>query len=112
MRLFFALCAAMFIALTAVAGAAPPSDAPNDPDLHAWFQSLKSPSGMSCCSEADCRYVVDRIGSTGYQAFFDNKWIDIPNEIVVRRDNPTGQAVLCATQDHSYLYCFVPGFES
>jgi hypothetical protein len=100
------------LVLTAgVAMAKPPQNA--DPTLAPWFQSLRQPStGISCCSLADCRQVDYRIGSQGYEAFADNRWVTVPSDKVLQRtDNPTGRGVLCRTPGGDIL-CFVAAAET
>ena len=98
--------------ICAVLAYAAPPPGTLDPAISAWFQSLRQPSnGISCCSEADCRVVEYRTSGAHYQAWVKDSWIDVPDEIVLHKDNPTGGAVLCATDDLTLLYCFVPGNE-
>lgn len=86
--------------------AAPPPGTDPDSATAQWFQSLKQPgNGISCCSLADCRPVEYRIGATGYQVLIDAVWVDVPPEKVLRRENPTGEAIAC--RSGSVLFCFV-----
>jgi hypothetical protein len=44
-----------------------------------------------------------------HEAFVQGAWLPVPEEkIVHRRDNPTGQAILCWHPDLGIM-CFVPG---
>ena len=109
-RLILAL--AVFLTLASAAIAAPPENA--DPSLGPWFQSLRQPgTGMSCCSEADCRMVEAGSDEKGWYVMVENKRrLYVPPEVVLVHDNPTGSAVLCASSGFTVIYCFVPPFES
>ena len=101
-------------ALSLVAGAAfarPPANA--DPALGPWFHSLMQPgTGISCCSEADCRRTDFRINGDHYEAMIQGIWQKVPNETVLKRaDNPTGTAVVCWTPTLGIM-CFVRGPET
>jgi hypothetical protein len=103
--LFFGL-----LALPASSRAEPPPDA--SPAWSPWFNSLRDPhTGMSCCSEADCRRTTARIRDGHYEAFIDNRWVAIPPEKVLDHEtNPTGEAVVCWSPVAGIL-CFVRGPE-
>jgi hypothetical protein len=106
-----------------VLGAPPPGA---DESLAPWFQSLMVPPGngaMSntpCCSLADCRNAQYRATATGYEAFIDRKtfgsdapdaWLPVPGvRVLHRKDNPTGEAVICWYQGE--IRCFVAGLET
>ena len=97
-----------------VAPAAPPDGAdPNSP-VGQWFQSLKQPgSGASCCSIADCRPVDDRLGSDGYEARLDDKWVKVPDQRVLHgQSNPTARAIVCRSPISGAILCFVPASEA
>jgi len=105
-----ALLMLMVFSLASVTRAAPPPDA--NPDWAPWFQSLERPDvGGSCCSIADCRRVQSRLTTVGYEVLLDDRWIPVPGKRVVqRRENPTGEAVVCA-RGH-VIICFVPAPET
>jgi hypothetical protein len=87
-----------------------------------WFQSLKAPSGMSCCSVADCHATEARADDQGnWQALVprnvrDNTpiWIDGPAIAVLASPRSIdGRAYICLSpnsdNEHSpVVYCFVP----
>lgn len=77
-----------------------------------WFRSLRDASGQSCCDLSDCRRTRARAGSDGYQAQTpDGTWTDVPADKVLRRDNPTGEPVMCWLPSRGVI-CFVPGIEA
>ena len=100
---------ALAIALLAglVLAAAPAGTDPNSPTA-AWFRSLKTPEGGSCCSLADCRATqIAPDGAGGLVAFLDAYgWVAIPPDKIQRReDNPTHHAVVCSAG--RTIYCVV-----
>ena len=99
------------------ARAAPPEHA--DPTLAPWFKSLRRPqTNQPCCDVADCRTVEYRTLGNRFQAFIGQEfprwtnpprqWVDVPDENVLhRRDNPTGEGVACWFQGQ--VVCFIEG---
>ncbi len=97
------------LALCTTAAFAHPPEHP-DPALAPWFHSLLQPgTGISCCSEADCRRTDYRIEDDHYEARINGEWRPVPPQAVLKRtDNPTGQAVVCYTPTLGIM-CFVRG---
>jgi len=96
------------VALSAapVFAAPPPWSDPNSA-MARWFESLTIPgTDISCCSAADCRPHEYRIAADYYQIKIDDKWIDVPPQRVLRRENPTGEAIACIY--HGAILCFDP----
>ncbi len=125
-RMVWAVPAAVLCGIGA--RAAPPADliAP-DPEIAAWYKSLRQPgTALPCCSVADCRTVAyRRTASGGYEALVEGTWHTVPQTMVMRHTaNPVGKAVACYTfvsgyatlpgassearQDHVEILCFVP----
>jgi len=102
--------AALVCLATAAFGRPPPNA---DPALAPWFHSLMQPgTGISCCSEADCRRTDFRIKGDHYEAMIQGVWQRVPDSSVLRRsDNPTGSAVVCWTPALGIM-CFVRGPET
>jgi hypothetical protein len=79
--------------------------------LAAWYRSLKTSGGTSCCSEADCLPVEARLANDHWEVLIGNGplpvWEIVPPEVVLTRDNPEGRAVLCRFGGR--ILCFVPG---
>src|SRR6185437_7141339 len=61
--------------------AAPPQGYdPNSPTAQ-WYRSLRLPGAtMGCCSMADCRPVEARTNGDHWEAWYDDKWIAIPDD--------------------------------
>jgi hypothetical protein len=108
---FFALLGAAVLAF-----ARPPPG--SDGSLAPWFQSLAQPdTGYPCCSVADCRTVQYRAVADHFEAFIDQRtfgtdapdaWIRVPPwNVLHRRDNPTGEGVVCWYNGE--IRCFVEG---
>lgn len=74
--------------------AAPPPGA--NPAWGEWFRSLKSPiTGMSCCDLSDGRTTSARPTADGWEAQTPlGEWVKVPNAVILRVFNPTGQPVL------------------
>jgi hypothetical protein len=103
------LCGVIALGATLHPGhAKPPPGA--DGTLSAWFQSLEDPeTTLSCCDEADCRPVEDRIAPAGYEVMLRGIWVAVPEGKVIHgRANPVGRAVLCWSATFGIM-CFVPG---
>lgn len=92
------------------------------PDLNHWFEELHSSKGP-CCSDADGALVKDADwdtikGSDGiahYRVRIEGKWIDVPDEAVVREPNLYGQTIVWGSRswyqnDSTWIIrCFIPG---
>lgn len=105
--------------LISAAQARPPAGAdPNSP-LGQWYNSLRQPQdGISCCSLADCRPVEMQLGKDHYWIFVGrqftagpNKWMQVPDNVILHVPNNAGQPVACWSPE-SGLLCFVPGPET
>jgi hypothetical protein len=110
------------LVLFALLGAAVPASARpppgSDGSLAPWFQSLAQPyTGYPCCSVADCRTVQYRAVADHFEAFIDRRtfgadapddWVPVPpSNVLHRKDNPTGEAVVCWYNGE--IRCFVEG---
>lgn len=87
----------VFAAVTAFAE--PPAGMHPSPQMHQWFESLRSPAGMSCCGVADCRFLDvkrDSKSDSGFDVRIGDEWVRVPQRVVnLRTDNPTGRFVTC-----------------
>lgn len=96
-----------------------------NPDLKAWFESLRSGKGP-CCSDADGSAISDsdwetkdghyrvRVPRYGYLANGQQQelvWIDVPEEAVISEPNRVGRTMVWPI--YGYLgvsiRCFMPG---
>lgn len=76
-----------------------------DDSLSSWYRSLQTVSGTSCCSRTDCSPVDSKIEGDHWYARINNEWRVVPDEIILKRDNPAGDAVACVFQGE--FRCFV-----
>lgn len=102
---------ALSVAFTPIQ-AAPPEQ--TDPALSGWIDSLKQPgTGVSCCSIADCGPVEYRLGTDGYEALLEARWMRVPDNRILRGvSNPLARGVLCRSPISGTILCFVPANET
>jgi hypothetical protein len=130
---------AAFIALFLVCGTAAARDvgqipSHSDPRISTWFRTAKSPSGTSCCDEADGyrEGVAVKVPDGEPTVIFRSWWaasdgyhlsVLNPTDLSsaelfwdgpVVRDNPTGGAVVWLSRENGILLvrCFSPGPQS
>jgi hypothetical protein len=102
----------LLLATMSTMASPPPGADLNSPEAH-WVQSLQMPgTAISCCSLADCRKVDYRIEKGQLEAFIEERWVAVPKDKVVKRENPTGSAWACYRQyipviQPDDIYCFV-----
>ena len=74
-----------------------------------WFARQFNSRGEVCCTDAD-GHRIDQwdIRNGHYRAFFDGRWLDITDDIVLQGPNAVNSAVLWF--NYSNLpRCFIPG---
>jgi hypothetical protein len=92
-----------------VAGAQEHKHPPEHVQLHdRFYRTWMRPDmpHVSCCSDKDCYPTKARFVNGHWQALRreDGVWLDVPDEKVERnRDNPDGQAHLCAPPPESAM---------
>jgi len=128
-----------FVALLLVCGSAAARDvgqipSHSDPKFSTWFRTAKSPSGTSCCDEADGyrEGVAVRIAHGEPTVIFRSWWVASdgyhlslvdPEDLrsihliwdgPVVRDNPTDGAVVWLSRENGFVLvrCFSPGPQS
>jgi hypothetical protein len=96
------------------------------PDLKAWFQSLKSESGVACCDDGEAEHVEAAwdMARGGYKVFLKNpakpnesgKWFDVPDHAIVKQPNLNGVAMAWWYPFYDVdgtmtpqVRCFIPG---
>jgi hypothetical protein len=80
--------------------------------LAAWYRSLTTAEGKSCCSMRDCAPAEARIKDGGWEVLIQPyegsaRWVAVPDRTVLRRENPDGRPILCRTPN-GFIRCFVP----
>ena len=109
-------CALLLAALVSASGYARDLDgryAAQNPELHRWFESLRSGKGP-CCSDADGSAVSDVDWETAgghYRVRIDGEWIDVPDEAVITEPNRIGRTMVWPIRGYlgMSIRCFMPG---
>jgi hypothetical protein len=87
--------------------------AAQNPELHQWFEGLRSGKGP-CCSDADGSAVSDVDWETAgghYRVRIDGEWVSVPDEAVITEPNRIGRAMVWPIRGYLGLSirCFMPG---
>lgn len=86
----------------------------------AWYRSLQSRSGVSCCDESEAikieepgwRQVESDTDEPAYQVWLEGEWVNVPAIAVVKQVNRVGFAIVWPYPDGSgklAVRCFLPG---
>lgn len=87
--------------------------AATNPELHDWFEGLRSGKGP-CCSDADGSAVLDvdweSVGGH-YRVRIDGEWVPVPDEAVITEPNRIGRAMVWPIKGYLgvSIRCFMPG---
>jgi hypothetical protein len=82
-----------------------------DPKIRSWFEGVRSPHGVPCCSMSDGHSTIYDIRHDGYWVPIEGEWRQVPPESIVYTTNPTGEAVVWWVRqgvNTYYIRCFVP----
>lgn len=84
-----------------------------NPELKAWFDSLRSGRGP-CCSDADGTALSDVDWETRnghYRVRIDGQWIDVPDDAVLTGPNRVGRTMVWPMYRDGKVTprCFMPG---
>src|SRR6516165_3405059 len=60
-------------------------------DVREWFEHLRSPNGMSCCSYADGHRTGYDMRQCQYWVPIEGEWYPIPPKVVIKTANPVGE---------------------
>jgi hypothetical protein len=87
--------------------------AAQNPELHQWFEGLRSGKGP-CCSDADGSAVSDVDWETAgghYRVRIDGGWVEVPDEAVITEPNRIGRAMVWPIRGYLGISvrCFMPG---
>lgn len=85
----------MFCAVSATAAAMDRGqfkDVP--PAIRDWFENMRSPKGIACCSYADGHRTGYDIRQSQYWVPIDGEWYPVPPEAVIKTENPVGEAIV------------------
>ena len=75
---------------------------------HDIYSTWKDENGFSCCNEKDCQPTIERITQNHYEAIVGSKWIEIPNNKILKQSSPDGQPHVCINKAEIVL-CYQPG---
>ena len=64
------------------------------PEIREWFENMRSPKGISCCSYADGHRTGYDIRQGQYWVPIDGDWYPVPPEAVIKTENPVGEAIV------------------
>jgi hypothetical protein len=86
----------MFCAVSATAAAAMDRGQFKDvpPEIREWFENMRSPKGIACCSYADGHRTGYDIRQGQYWVPIDGDWCPVPPEAVIKTENPVGEAIV------------------
>jgi hypothetical protein len=109
----------MFCAVSATAAAAMDRGQFKNvpPEIREWFENMRSPNGISCCSYADGHRTGYDIRQGQYWVPIDGDWYPVPREAVIKTENPVGEAIVwyqgaperdLPRRDWYRIICFVP----
>ena len=87
--------------------------AAQNPELHQWFEGLRSGKGP-CCSDADGSAVSDVDWETAgghYRVRIDGEWVPVPDEAVITEPNRIGRTMVWPIRGYLgvSVRCFMPG---
>ena len=85
----------VFFAVSATAVAMDRGQFANVPlEVREWFEHLRSPTGVACCSYADGHRTGYDMRQGQYWVPIKGEWYAVPPEAVVRTANPVGEAIV------------------
>lgn len=87
--------------------------AAQNPELHQWFEGLRSAKGP-CCSDADGTALSDVDWETAgghYRVRIDGAWVEVPDEAVITEPNRIGRTMVWPIRGYLgvSIRCFMPG---
>jgi len=85
-------------------------------ELREWFEHMRSPKGILCCSYADGHRTGYDIRQGQYWVPIEGEWYPVPPETVIKTENRVGEAIVWylslyndeGTGPTYRILCFVP----
>ena len=87
-------------------------------ELREWFEHMRSPKGILCCSYADGHRTGYDIRQGQYWVPIEGEWYPVPPETVIKTENPVGEAIVGYLSEYNdegtstgptyRILCFVP----
>jgi len=85
----------VFCAVSATAAAMDRGQFENvPPEIREWFEHMRSPKGLLCCSYADGHRTGYDIRQGQYWVPIEGEWYPVPPEVVIKTENPVGEAIV------------------
>src|SRR5499427_306374 len=89
------------------------------PEIREWFEHMRSPKGILCCSYADGHRTGYDIRQGQYWVPIEGEWYPVPPEVVIKTENPVGEAIVWYHQykgaevdlprgEQYRIICFIP----
>ena len=81
--------------------------------LAAWYRSLTTSDGKSCCTMRDCAPAEARMKEGRWEVLIGSwevgepRWVAVPERALLLRENPDGRPIVCRTPN-GFIRCFVP----
>jgi hypothetical protein len=64
------------------------------PEIREWFENMRSPNGIMCCSYADGHRTGYDIRQGQYWVPIEGEWYPVPPGAVIKTENPVGEAIV------------------
>jgi hypothetical protein len=118
MRTSSVLCIACLCIACLLAGCVSSGMAQTDPGhdgSHAWYKTLRSPEGESCCNEKDCHPVDARfvehgtVGSWVLEIRIGDRWVMVPRDRILPQPSPDGGVHACFSDPAPFMTETEPG---
>ena len=86
-------------------------------EVREWFEHLRSPNGVPCCSYVDGHRTGYDTRQDQYWVPIEGEWYPVPPEAVIKTANPVGEAIVwyrslyyegISTGPKYRILCFVP----
>jgi hypothetical protein len=85
----------VFCAVSATAAAMDRGQFKNvPPAIREWFENMRSPKGIMCCSYADGHRTGYDIRQGQYWVPIEGEWYPVPPEAVIKTENLVGEAIV------------------
>lgn len=84
-------------------------------ELHHWYLTLRQPiTGMSCCSNRDCRPTQARVENGIVEVEVDGEWTAVTQDKIIKTPSPDLQSHVCAPKpgfmfSKGHIFCVVLG---
>jgi hypothetical protein len=70
---------------------------------HEFYATLKTPFGISCCRDQDCRPTQSRRVGDHYEVKVDGSWMSVSRDVIIDVIAPGGGAHVCAVASNDTI---------